>query len=236
MDYQTVLELGLSPDLPTLTQRTVSLAAAMGFGLTSGVLIRGRFGSPNALMKAFGNPPAGYEETVASLPEGLRDPLLGTLLARPGQVVYDQAFYASRGAGDLWEAQAPFGFKSGLAVALHHNSHAEAFLLGMDGPDALPEGTSRLLLQGQLQLLAAHAQAAMERIVAGPACAPPELTKPERTALSLAGATIVRHRGHLSAVPQLGASPALRSAARKLGARTAPELALRAIEGGLLHP
>ena len=234
MDYQAILELGLSPDLATLTQRTVALAESMGFGLCSGVLIRGRFGSANASMRAFGNPPAGYEDTVASLPEGLRDPLLGALLARPGCVAYDQAFYASQGAGDLWEAQAPFGFRQGLAVALHQPSHAEAFLLGLDGPDELPGGNARLLLQGQLQVVAMHAQAAIERITGTPA--PVDLTQPERNALKLAGATVVRHRGKLSAISQLGADPALLSAASKLGARTAHAVALRAIDGGLLHP
>lgn len=217
MDYHAILELGLSADLDTLTKRTIALAATMGFGLCSGVLIRGRFGSPNAHMQAFGNPPSGYEEAVASMPDGLRDPLLGALLARPGHVTYDQDFYTAHGAGDLWEAQAPYGFRRGLAVALHQTSHAEAFLLGFDGPDALPGGNQSLLQLGQLQMIAMHAQAAMARINSGSHT--PELTEPERKALKLAGATVVRHRGNLSTTTQIGSHPDLASASRKLGVR-----------------
>lgn len=236
LNYHALLELGMSPDVRTLTSRVVSMAEKLGFGLASGVLIRGRPGSPAAAMHAFGNPPDGYLETMNSAGEGLRDPLLGLLLARPGHATYDQKLYVDAGASDLWDAQAPYGFRSGIAVSLHEQSHAEAFLLGLDGLDRVPDGSQRLMLQANLQILAMHAQSALVRLVAEKTGQPlPDLTKIERAAIKTAGAKVLVRRGHLTSISELG-GPALHSAARKLGIRKAPDLVLVGVQSGLLHP
>ncbi len=237
LDMRDVLEIGLADSMATLTQRVVHCAEKMGFGLASGVMIRGRFGSPTAAHYAFANPPAGYFDAMNSVSDGLRDPLLAKLMEKQGQVQYDQSLYTDTGAGDLWDAQAPFGFKSGMAVSIHQYSHEEAFLLGLDGPDRLPQGTALFQLTAHLQLLAVYAQAATSKIVATQqgVVRSAELNKAEVEAVRTVGATVYARRGHLTAISRVGA-PALQSAARKLGARSATETVLRAIEGGLLHP
>ncbi len=237
LNYHDLLQLGVSADIPTLTKRMVDLASCMGYGLTSAVLVRGRLGSENAMLQAFGNPPDGYMETVDSLPEGLRDPLLARLLARPGHVTYDQQLYTEAGAGDLWDAQAPFGFQSGVAVSIHEPSHAEAFMLGLDGLGKAPAGPTLLLLQANLQMLAMHAQSAIARIVAARSGVQQvELDRHEQAAIKTAGARIFAQRGHLVGMSEIRTDPAMRSAARKLGARSITDVVLRSIDGGLLHP
>ena len=236
LDHQALLELGLAPDIATLTRRTVALAERMGFGLASGVLVRGRMGTPSASLHAFGNPPQGYADSMYSVGDGLRDPLLAQLMQRPGHAAYDQALYVRAGVADLWDCQAVYGFRAGLAVSLHQPTHAEAFLLGVDGLDTVPEGTQRLRLQAALQMVALHAQAAACRIFATKASAPaPELDRPERIALQAAGATVLARRGPLVSVSTVGAPP-LASAVRKLGARSMTDAVLRGIEGGLIQP
>lgn len=235
LSYALLLDLGLSPDVPTLVRRTVALAEQMGFGLASGVLVRGRMGTPSASVHAFGNPPEGYADSMYSVGDGQRDPLLAQLLQRPGHAAYDQALYVKTGAADLWDCQAAFGFRAGLAVSLHQPAHGEAFLLGVDGVDALPAGAQRLRAQAALQMLAMHAQAAASRILAERAGAPaPDLGQAERAALKAAGATLLARRGQLVSVSKV-ADPALRSAVQKLGARSMTDAVLRCVDGGLIQ-
>ena len=235
LDYRDLVDMGLSPDLPTLTRRVVALAESMGFGLASGVLIRGRFGSDRALIRSFGNPPEAFIESSKSLDEGMRDPLLAQLLAKPGHVSYDQALYAEAGAADLWDCQAPFGYRCGLSVSIHHPSHGEAFLFGVDGAADLPTNTGRKLqLQAALQMIAMHASEVMQRLVGLDSPSPQvELNAGERRALQTAGAAVYARRGSLVDVSTLG-GPHLASAVRKLGARSVPDAVLRAVDAGYL--
>jgi hypothetical protein len=233
IDYRQLVELGLSPDVETLTERSVRAAEAMGFGLCSGLLIRGRLGSQNAAMKAFGNTPAGFLEHSKSLDEGLRDPVLTSLLAKPGHVTYNEALYFEAGVSDLWDCQAQFGYRSGLSCSSHHPNVAEVFFFGVDGPDGLPTSTTRLLeLQATLQMITLHAGSALNRIVGMPA--PKELAPSERKALQVAGATMYTQRGSFVVIERVQ-DPVLRQAVQKLGARNVTEAVLRAIDGGLIQ-
>jgi hypothetical protein len=165
LDPQLLASIGEARDFDALTDRLVRAANALGFGLTSGVLIRGRYGSPGAVVAYFGNPPEAYVESSASLSDGLRDPVLAGLLAKPGFMTYDQATYAKAGVMDLWDLQAAHGYKRGLAVSHHAPSHGEAFLLGVDGPDRLPADPVMLLrLRSALHLVALQAQQCAERL------------------------------------------------------------------------
>jgi hypothetical protein len=172
LDPQLLASVGEAHDLDTLTIRVVKAAHELGFALVSGVLIQGRLGSPTAMVQSFGNPPEAYLESSKSLDEGLRDPVLGQLLSRPGFANYDQVTYVRSGVADLWDIQAAYGYKCGVAVSHHAPSHGEAFLLGVDGPDRFPtEGAGALRIRAALQLLALQAQQAMDRI-ARPAVTP----------------------------------------------------------------
>lgn len=235
MDYQQLIDVGLSADREALTRRLVVLAESMGFGLTAGVLIRGRYGSPNALVESFGNTPAAFIEASCSLEIGLRDPLLTRHLQGPGHMTYGQSLYVEAGATDIWDLISTFGYRHGISVSFHAPSHAEAFIFGVDRPDALPEGPELLRLQAILQVVALHAQEALGRLIQAPPTygAPAELTRKERDALQRV-ATVYTKRKGLVVISQY-ASPDLQRAIQKLQAPSLPRAVLRAIDGGLIE-
>lgn len=202
LDSQLLASVGEARDLEALTSRVVLAAQALGFGLVSGVLIEGRLGSANAVVRSFGNPPEAYLESSRSLDEGLRDPVLTQLLARPGFTVYDQATYLDAHVPDLWDVQSAFGYRHGIAVSHHARSHGEAFLLGVDGPDRFPtEGAAALRIRAALQLLSLQAQQAMERIVRPVAA---EAPAPDAwAARRMEGALVYASRGGLVKIEEL---------------------------------
>lgn len=165
LDPQLLHSIGEAPDLDAMTARLLKAANELGFGLVSGALIQGRLGASSAVITSFGNPPEAYLQSATSLDEGMRDPVLTQLLARPGMVRYDQSTYVKSGVIDLWDLQAAYGYKNGMAVSQHAPSHAEAFFMGVDGPDRLPQDpVAALKLHSVLRLLALQAQQCVERI------------------------------------------------------------------------
>lgn len=230
--YQDLLEIGLSEDKTILQGRLVAAAEKLGFGLSGGTFIRGRLSSGKAQVIAFGNTPEAFLQASRSLDVGLRDPLLTAMVGSQGCYTYDQDFYARAGAGDLWDNQAAFGYRQGMAIALHEFSHMEMFSFGVDGPDALPSSpTARTELEGSLRLVALHAHEAAKRLYTpAPIIDPGQFTEPEREALRWAAdAEVISRRGDMLVVTNPG-----RSAARKLGANTGTQAVLRAIDGGLI--
>lgn len=229
LSYQDLLDIGLSPDAEALQARLVAAAAGLGFGLSGGTFIRGRLVSGAAQVVAFGNPPDEFLKASRSLDIGLRDPLLTEMSRRPGCFTYDQTFYTKAGAGDLWDNQAAFGYRTGMAISLHEFSHAELFSFGVDGPDPLPtSATARMELQGALQLIALHAQeAALRLFTPAPSLDPGQVNAPELEALRWAAdAEVVWKRGDVTVISKAGQrrQPAAKSRA-----------ILRAIEGGVIE-
>lgn len=234
--YQQIIEVGLSPDHETLQRRLVAASAALGFGLCGGTFIRGSLASGKAMVKAVGNTPAGFLEASRSLDTGLRDPLLTAMLGAPGCFTYDQLLYTGAGAADLWDNQAAFGYRAGMAVALHEAAHLEMFSFGVDGPDELPKGASALFgLEGQLRMLALHAHEAAKRLWTAPPRADLNaITAEEAGALKWArDGVCVWVTGDKLVYSNPGLVQAQRSAARKLGGG-GPAAVLRAIKGGLI--
>jgi len=240
IDHQLLIDIGLSPDRETLTTRLIGAAEAMGFGLMGGLFVRGRLGSPNALVKGVANPPEAFSDVTRALEPGLRDPVATRLLARPGYMTYGQDLYVAAGATDLWDLQSSFGYRHGLAMSIHSPSHAEVFCFGVDRPDALPSNPAGVLhLQSLLHVVAMHAQVALLNQVASDEqvtvpSEPMELTKREVEALQRATATVYARRSHLVAISKV-TSPELRMAEHKLHAQSLPEAVLKAIQKGIVE-
>ncbi|KQW43611.1 helix-turn-helix transcriptional regulator [Pelomonas sp. Root662] len=165
MNYQQLIDVGLSEDFASFERRLVATADAMGFPIISGVLMRGVLQDTNVQITSLGNTPEGYLEVAKDLGEARRDPVMTKLMTQAVPVVYDQRTYSSAGAGEIWEAQAPFGYKTGIAVKLHLPGDKH-FLLGVDREEALPESGMQLMqMVAGLQLLAAHALTAADRLL-----------------------------------------------------------------------
>lgn len=236
LSYQQVIDVGLSPDAQTLQDRLAAATAALGFGLSGGTHIRGRLESGRAQVNAIFNTPPEFIEASRSAELGMADPFLNAMLASPGVHVYDEAYYRKAGADGLWDLISAYGYRHGLAVAIHEPAHAEMFTFGVDGPDALPAGASaRLELQVNVQLLAMHAHEAAKRLWT----LPPEVdlnavTAEEVGALKWArDGVCVWVTGDKLVYSNPGLVAAQGRAARKLGG-SGPAAVLTAIEGGLL--
>lgn len=235
LTYQDLLDIGLSPDAGALQERLVAAVAQLGFGLSGGTLIRGRHSTRRALVRSFGNHPEAFIDSFKSFDLSNKDPLLTAMLSQHGCHTYDQTFYTSAGAGELWEHIAPFGYRHGMAISVHEFSHEEMFCFGVDSPDPLSTSpAARLWLQGQLQLLTQYAHAAAKRLhTPAPAVDLNAVSKQEVEALRWAAEaqSVSLQRGRVVITSR---SASQRLAARKLGATSAPMAVLRAIEGGLI--
>ena len=97
---------------------------------------------------------------------GKRDPVMRRLKRLSAPFVYDQSMYVDEQAGDLWEMQALFGYKTGIAMALHLPG-GKHFVMGVDRDQPLP-GDDVLVtrMMADLQLLAVHAQETAVRLLA----------------------------------------------------------------------
>ncbi|MCU0774004.1 MAG: LuxR C-terminal-related transcriptional regulator, partial [Ideonella sp.] len=113
-----------------------------------------------------GNTPEAFVTNYQNLADSLRDPVLRRMKHLSVPFLYDQDLYTEEDAGDLWEQQAAYGYRTGISVALHLPGHRH-FLLGMDREQPLPRDERRLTrLFADLQLLAVHAQDAAQRLLA----------------------------------------------------------------------
>ncbi|MCY4744277.1 LuxR C-terminal-related transcriptional regulator [Pelomonas sp. UHG3] len=186
MNYQQLIDVGMSEDFESFERRLVATADAMGFPLISGGLMRGSLRESGVQGRSFGNRPDAYVESHNDIDDALRDPVLEQLMAQSVPVVYTQRTYVDAGVGELWEVQAPYGYKTGIGVKLHLPGD-KLFLLGVDRDEALPEpGTGLMQMMAGLQLLATHAMVAADRLL-GPAIDAadiPKLTKREMDVLS----------------------------------------------------
>ncbi len=186
MNYQHLIDVGLSEDFEVFEHRLVETADALGFSMITGALIRGRLQDADVQITSLGNTPDAYLQAARDLGDARRDPVMTRLMTDSIPVVYDQATYVAAGVGELWEMQAPYGYKTGIAVKLHLPGDKH-FLLGVDREEALPASGEQLMpMVAGLQLLAAHALTAADRLLS-PMLAKgdmPKLTKRELDVLS----------------------------------------------------
>lgn len=179
MKLQRFVDISQSSSTASLKKQLIDIAHDMDFGLVLAVVITEIPGADSHVVR-IGNTPEAFEKAATSF-EGLaRDPVNKRLKKLSLPVVYDQRLYVREKAGDLWEEQAPFGYRTGISVGLHlpGNRH---FLLGMDRESALPkneEDMTRML--ADLQLLAVHTQDAAIRLLAEPATRSSEMSLSRR--------------------------------------------------------
>jgi DNA-binding CsgD family transcriptional regulator len=161
-DYQEVAD---AADMETLESRLVRFANELGFGIISGALVV-EHGAGRVSTFHLGNTPEAFQSTFENRDVGKRDPVMRRLKRLSAPFVYDQSMYVSEQAGDLWEMQALFGYKTGIAMALHLPG-GKHFVMGVDRDQPLP-GDEVLVtrMMADLQLLAVHAQETAVRLLA----------------------------------------------------------------------
>lgn len=176
---QRYIEISQSHDIATLEARLVKMAEELGFPLVSAAVVVEPAGAGRGQFFTLSNTPAEFKQVAADPRRGQRDPVNQRLRQLSVPFIYDQSLYVEAGAGDLWEQQAPFGYRNGVAVALHL-PNGQHFLLGVDRDTALPsDGGELVRMMADLQLLAVHVQGPALNLLVPKDPALPELTPKE---------------------------------------------------------
>lgn len=240
MQLERFLDISQADTLEGFEKQVISMAGELGFGLVTGALvIESPLDRAKFLYRAVGNTPQAFIDAARDRDAARRDPVVRRLKQLSVPFAYDQRLYVAEDAGDLWEEQAAFGYKSGIAVALHLPDH-QHFLLGVNREDPLPKSSAQLTrLMADLQFFAVHAQAAATRLLA-PAKGTGELPKFSAREMEVLQWTQAGksawETGMIIGLTEQGVQYHLRSILRKLDVNSKHQAVLKAIGLGLLQP
>jgi DNA-binding CsgD family transcriptional regulator len=233
-DYLSVLE---AKDQDQFRSVVVRFAQQLGFETVSASAIVDRPDAPSQFV-AVHNTPAGFEETFDNVSVGRRDPVMQHCKRHTVPIIWGQQTYLDQGAIDLWETQAPFGYRNGIAMALHL-PEGRHFFLGVDRDQGLPADRSELTrLVADLQLFAVHAQDTAMRVLI------PESLQPERPALTPRELEVLRwtmegktawETSALLSIAERTVVQHLQNAMKKLQCNSKHQAVLKALRLGLIH-
>ncbi|MBT9596630.1 MAG: autoinducer binding domain-containing protein [Vitreoscilla sp.] len=236
MQLQNFFDVSQSADKTTFRRRLIDFAHAMDFGLVSSVLVVERPGSETDFLYV-GNRPEDFASLSADKDISKKDPVLTQLRTHGLPFLYDQKFYVQAGAPELWERAAPYGYRTGISVALRLPGNKQ-FLLGLDRERPLPRSEQKITrMLADLQLLAVHCQDAAQRLLTPepPKTPAPTLTPREREVLlrSMEGKSAWA-TGQLLGMSEHTVNFHLRNIFRKLDASSKQVAVLKAISLGLI--
>jgi DNA-binding CsgD family transcriptional regulator len=184
------------------------------------------------------NTPRDYRDLFEDVSGFGRDPVMQHCKRNSVPIIWDQRTYAEQGVGPMWEEQARFGIRSGIAMALHM-PEGRHFVLGVDRDKPIPKDTLAVTrLVADLQLFAVHAQDAAQRIFAPAPNAPgaPSLTPRELETLrwTMEGKT-AWEVGSVLGISERTAALHVNNATHKLGCVNKHQAVLKALRLGLIR-
>jgi DNA-binding CsgD family transcriptional regulator len=235
---QQCLEMLHSQSVKEFSKQLFAFAESLGFGTVAAMVITDH--SPSLTeFQTVTNAPAAYLGEFENLELGRIDPVSQHCKTSNAPIVWDRRTYVSPREQELWQRQAEFGLRSGIAVAMHPG-RSRHFMLGADWSHDRCANVPHFKRIGEdLLEFAAHAQAAAFEL-GQPAPARSEsnalLERSELEALgwSMDGKTSWEI-GAIMSISERHATLMLRKAMRKLGCSTKYEAVLRAIRLGLLN-
>jgi DNA-binding CsgD family transcriptional regulator len=237
-----MLESGFSAVLKTESRNdfrseVIRFTQMLGFKTVSALAVVDR-GIGMSDFAAIDNAPPGYAEAINDSLSMRRDPVMQHCRCSTVPIIWDQHTYTELGMGDLWEEQAKFGYRTGIAMALHLPG-GRHFALGVERDEPLPADRRELTrLVADLQLFVVHAQEAAMRILA-PEAQPkgrPALTPRELEALhwTMEGKT-AWELGRILGISERTAVLHVHNAMRKLDCASKHQAVLKALRLGLIH-
>ena len=141
----------------------VKFAQHLGFDRVAAITVHERLPGHTDFIPVH-NAPAAYVEQSQTMENGRRDPVMQHCKTSGRPIVWDQSTYLKTGHEDLWEQQAPYGYRTGIAMALHM-PEGRHFQFGVDRDQALPKDPRTLSqLVAAVQLFTAYAQEAAARV------------------------------------------------------------------------
>lgn len=184
------------------------------------------------------NAPQGFSEIFNDPSLGKRDPVMQHCKRQSMPIVWDQSTYVEHDAPELWEAQAPFGYKAGISLALHL-PEGRHFVLGVNREQTLPTNPTTLTrMVADLQLFAVHAVDTAMRVLL-PEEKPqdqPRLTPRELQCLhwTMEGKT-AWEVGTILSISERTAVLHINNAMHKLGCSNKHQAVLKALRLGLIR-
>jgi DNA-binding CsgD family transcriptional regulator len=232
--YLSVLE---SRDRDEFLGQVVRFAKRLGFDTVSATTIIDHFlGEPEFI--SVDNAPTSYRDMFEDVGRGRQDPVMQHCKRQSVPIIWSQETYVSAGQGDLWDGQARFGYRTGVAMALHL-PQGRHFFLGVDRDQSLPKDRSELTrIVADLQLFAVHAQEAALRIMMPASGDPavPSLTPREIESLrwTMDGKT-AWEVGNILGISERTAVLHVNNAMHKLGCINKHQAVLKALRLGLIR-
>jgi DNA-binding CsgD family transcriptional regulator len=181
--------------------------------------------------------PEAYRELFNDPEGGRNDPVSQHCKHSSVPIIWDQSTYVAAGRGEKWEIQARYGYRTGMALALHMRA-GRHFFIGVDRDQSLPSDPDELArMAGALYLFAAHAQEAAQRLLVRDAhqLQAVRLTSREIEALqwTLEGKT-AWEIGRILSISEQTAARHVNNATRKLECVNKLPAAVKALRMGLI--
>lgn len=219
-----------------LFAEVVRFARGLGFQTVSAMAVVDHFRRESEFIYVNNAPPASQE--LDNLQNGLKDPVMQHCKRASVPIIWDQTTYTSTGVGDLWEAQAKYGYHTGIALALHL-PEGRHFFMAVDRDQALPDSQAEVTrMVADLQLFAVHAQDVALRVLLPAAPDPdiPNLTPRELESLrwTMEGKT-AWELGNILGISERTAVLHINNATHKLGCINKHQAVLKALRLGVIR-
>lgn len=232
--FTSVLDVRSSDELQI---EVVRFAKWLGFDLVSAAVVIDRpFG--DAEFYAVDNTPEAFRQAFENKENWRRDPVAQHCKRYSTPIIWDQETYLKGGLVEKWEEQAPYGYRTGIGLALHL-PEGRHFVMGVDRDHPMPRDTTELTrIVADLQLFAVHAQDAAMRLLT-PAISEPEaplLTARELEALrwTMDGKT-AWEVGAILGISERTAVLHVNNAMHKLGCASKHQAVIKALRLGLIR-
>lgn len=215
----------------------VRFAKRLGFDTVSAVVIVDRANGTTETA-CVDNTPAGYAHIFNNVAAGRRCPVTQHCKRHSLPIVWDQKTYLAANAMDRWEAQAPYGYRTGISMAMHLPL-GRHFMVGIDRDQALPSNPVEVMrMVADTQLFAACAvESAMNLLLpeAARGVELPSLTPRELEILkwTLDGKT-AHEAGDRLGIAERTVNMHARHAIKKLGCATKHQAVIKALRLGLI--
>ena len=233
-DYLSVLE---ARDQAQFRSVVIRFAEQLGFSTVSALVAVDRLDRSTEFVCVH-NTPMAFEQDFEAPSLGKRDPVMQHCKRQTMPIVWSQKTYLEQGAVELWEIQAQYGYRNGIAMSLHM-PEGRHFTIGVDRDQALPAEAHELTrIVADLQLFAVHAQDTAMRILVSEPLQPerPALTPRELEVLRWTmDGKIAKQVGDLMNVTERTAIQHLQNAMRKLDCNSKHQAVLKALRLGLIH-
>jgi DNA-binding CsgD family transcriptional regulator len=233
-DYLSVLE---AKDQSQFRSVVIRFAQQLGFETVAAMVAVDRPGSTPEFV-AVHNTPMAFEGNFENLTVGKRDPVMQHCRRQTVPIVWGQKTYLDKNAVELWEIQAQYGYRNGIAMALHL-PEGRHFTIGVDRSMDLPADEVELTrMVADLQLFAVHAQDTAMRVLIS------EDLRPERPALTPRELDVLRwtmdgktawEAGALLSITERTVVQHLQNAMQKLQCNSKHQAVLKALRLGLIH-